>query len=410
MHFFESPENCGTGKISPKGDLAALSKSLQVRLFALKDSLEYLTKWQVLDEVTKLEWSNDNTLILCAQFKRSIIQIFHSKNFSWTGLINNGICGIGNSLFCKDSRQVLTYTLHATSITIWNLVTENTFFIRFPKFMNKGLSFSSDGRTLSIILRENNNDVIGLYDTATWIKKNTIEPKRSLADIFYLPDNTGIVGWSDSVEYFFIVFDLCGNVISSYSPNFSCLGISEVKFTKSANYMSVCGFDKKIRVFHAVSWVKFQEFCYFSGICEENALIMKETENFKLSRIENREKVTLEGLLKESQKTLYCAWSDSNSLILTVLKSLSNILWIWENNFLSLKVLIVLKNPLQGYSWNKENLAWVCGSSSVYLWKNNSVQVFSQNISNLVSIQSNDDNFLIQSKSQAIYAKLIRNR
>ena len=160
---------------------------------------------------------------------------------------------------------------------------------------------------MSILTRENNNDIISIYECETWTQAIKIPTDFSVKDIFYLSDNSGILAWSHATEYIFVVFSLQGEIISRYSSYINAPGLSYVLISKKENYIALCGYDRKIIILHHCSWVKFQELNYIQAIRNENLIIMRESEEFKEQRPEALERLKLEEIMTKSKKTLKCA-------------------------------------------------------------------------------------------------------
>ena len=406
MLFSECAESNGIGKLSPNGENLVLSKGLNVKLYELTERMRFLTKWSVLDEVTKFEWSPDGSLILCGQHKRGVVHIFNIHTFSWSAFLNNGICGISNSLFAPDSRQVLTYSILNTRITIWNLVDSKTSSLSFPKYLKKGLSFSKDGRTAAVLVRETNKDIIRIYNSIKWTVISDIDTDFSVKDILYLPDSSGIAAWSTEVEYIFVVFSLDGEELARYSPSAPAPMLSRVRFTPAGNYVALCGFNKTIQILHFISWVKYHDFNYSESLQSANNFMIRENDNFALISLEKSQLQKLQILIGKSKSTSHCLWSESQHHLLTVLESLPHMLWLWSLSKLQLEAVFVMQNSVKAVLWHGEHLVWTCGESLIYTWDQCEVQVLDQSLPSVCSLQCASKHLLLQTKSQAIYAKL----
>jgi len=58
--------------------------------------------------------------------------------------------GIENVVWAPDSGQVLAFSSFQIRITIYDLVRNDRYYIRSPKYSNKGFSFSHDGRFMAL--------------------------------------------------------------------------------------------------------------------------------------------------------------------------------------------------------------------------------------------------------------------
>lgn len=406
MLFSECAESNGLGKLSPNGSNLVLCKGLHIKLYEVAGSLRFLTKWTVLDETTMLQWSDDGELILCGQYKRGVVHIFNVHDFEWTAFLNNGICGIARSVFTKDSRQVMTWTGQSTRITIWSLTKSETFAVLFPKFLKGGYCFSHDGKKFALVTRANNKDLIEVYSSEDWEKENEFDPGFSVKDLYVMPDFSGIVTWSSEVEYMFVVFTMEGEVKIRFSPYTNAPGLSKVAFTPTGNYVSLCSYDKKIRILHFFSWVVYHTFNYYKSLQSEGLIFLKEAENFSSSSPSPSEIDKFQVLLTKPTETSHCLWNIYQTSLLTVLKSLPHILWLWDIRKSALDKVIIMKNSIKSIVWKGEEIVWTCGDSFIYIYEQNDILVYEQILPNVDKIQCCQNHLLLQNKSQAIYAKL----
>jgi hypothetical protein len=401
----EAAERCNISRLSPNGKYAALCKGLQVSLYEVGDCMTYITKWQVLDEINDIDWSPDSLLILCGQHKRGVVHVFKTDNFAWAGFINNGMCGISNSLFCRDSRQVLTFTSQSTSVIVYNLIEAKKYPISNPKYSKKGFSFSYDGKSVCLVLRESNNDIITVYNTTTWTRDLTISVDYDVSDVYYMPDNTGIVAWSSPIEYKFIVYDLQGYIIKSFILDNSVLGINKVKHTFNGSYFALCGYNHVVTILHHCSWIKVQEFKYYEAL-NTDTKVMKETSDFRLTKLDQFQIKTLKDCISKPQPTKKSCWSDSGRYFVSVLKSMPSVLWIWDRTSSQISNILILTHSLKTLVWTNDNLIWVCGENLVYKWEVNDVKVYKVGIDSINYIQASPYGIFIQSKSEGVYIKL----
>lgn len=406
MLISECAETNGTGKISPSGQFAVLSKSLQVKLYELGDTLRILTRWNVLDEVTALEWSKNSELILCQQRKRGVLQIFNTGNYSWTCTINPGVLGMSHSLISPDNRNVVTIDSQGVRLSVWNLTNCQVFNIKFPKYHNKGLSFSFDGSKLALITREKNSDFLSFYNTEDWSLINSIQSPINAGDLIYLPDSSAVILWTPSTEYNFCVFQTNGTILAKFDGNSFAPGICRVEFNES--FMAVCGMDYKLKVFHLGSWVLFHEFSYKENF-EHRVLILKESEEFRGEQVGPKEFDNVKNVIGNAGDTGFCVFGGKpgSIIVCTVLKNAPNYIWIWDCKSAVLSLVVVMRKSVKSIVWADGYLVWVCGENQVYML-NESHEVLTCSTSDilLTKIEYNSGAFLLQNKHLAVYSKL----
>lgn len=81
MNFSDLISFSGHAEFSPNSEYFAAVKGLTLTVYSTLQ-LNIISTWHVLDELSKLEWSRDSKLILCAQNKRCLVQIFSTQDLS----------------------------------------------------------------------------------------------------------------------------------------------------------------------------------------------------------------------------------------------------------------------------------------------------------------------------------------
>lgn len=80
-------------------------------------------------------------------------------------------------------------------------------FIKNPKFTDKGLSFTSNGKFMALAERENCKDSIGIYYCGDWKLMNHFQVDTiDLADLMWSHDDTAIVVWDSLIECRILVY------------------------------------------------------------------------------------------------------------------------------------------------------------------------------------------------------------
>ena len=406
MLISECAETNGTGKISPNGRFAVLSKSLRVKLYELGDTLRILSRWNVLDEVTGLEWSKNSELILVQQKKRGVLQVFSTENYSWTCTINPGVLGLSHSLISPDNRNILTIDSQCARLSVWNLTNSQVLNIKPPKYHNKGLSFSFDGSKMVQITREKNSDFVSFYNTEDWLLSHSFRSPINAGDLLYLPDSAAVVVWTPSTEYNFCVFQTNGTILAKFDGNSFAPGICRVEF--AASYMAVCGMDYSLRVFHLGSWVLFHDFSYKENF-EHRVLMLKESEEFRGEQVGVKEFEAVRNVIGNAGETGFCVFGGKvgGVIVCTVLKNSPNFIWIWDCKTASLALVVVMRKSVKSVVWADGYLVWVCGENQVYMLnENHEVLTCSTNDILLNKIEYNSGAFLLQNKHLAVYSKL----
>jgi len=70
--------------------------------------------------------------------------------------------------FSPDSRRILTVSDFNIKLTIWSLVDKQTHYLQYPKYADKGISFTSNGYFMALGERRELKDYIGVYFVGDW--------------------------------------------------------------------------------------------------------------------------------------------------------------------------------------------------------------------------------------------------
>jgi WD40 repeat protein len=165
--------------------------------------LQIVQIFTCLDAISRIEWSPDSQMLLAAQYKRALVQMFSLERPTWVCRIDEGPVGLTYARWAPDSRHVLTSSDFSLRLTIWSLVDRSSAYIRQPKFAAKGCEFSHDGRFLAVVERREYKDMIGIYATDTWeLVKHFAVDAVDLEDLAWSPDDRFIAIWDTPLEVF----------------------------------------------------------------------------------------------------------------------------------------------------------------------------------------------------------------
>ena len=121
MNFSDSiPQSNGTVDYSPNGNLIAIAKNFDVKIFDT-DGLRPLQNFTFVDVVSQIVWSPDSTLLLVVISKRNMVYVRNVYDPEWTCKIDEGMAGLLSAIWTPDSRFILTVSEFKLRMTVWDL-------------------------------------------------------------------------------------------------------------------------------------------------------------------------------------------------------------------------------------------------------------------------------------------------
>eukprot|EP00079_Xenopus_tropicalis_P037033 XP_017950804.1 PREDICTED: WD repeat-containing protein WRAP73 isoform X2 [Xenopus tropicalis] len=107
-------------KFSPNGKY--LASCVQYRL-VIRDvsTLQILQLYTCLDQIQYIEWSSDSMFILCAMYKRGLVQVWSLEQPDWHCKIDEGSAGLVSSCWSPDGRHILNTTEFHYKVLLYSL-------------------------------------------------------------------------------------------------------------------------------------------------------------------------------------------------------------------------------------------------------------------------------------------------
>ncbi|XP_007943715.1 WD repeat-containing protein WRAP73 [Orycteropus afer afer] len=354
-------------KFSPDGKY--LASCVQYRLVVRDvNTLQILQLYTCLDQIQHIEWSADSLFILCAMYKRGLVQVWSLEQPDWHCKIDEGSAGLVASCWSPDGRHILNTTEFHLRITVWSLCTKSVSYIKYPKACQQDkLHFETDTQ-----------DLVGIE---------------------WAPNGCVLAVWDTCLEYKILLYSLDGRLLSTYCAYEWSLGIKSVAWSPSSQFLAVGSYDGKVRILNHVTWKMITEFGHPATINNPKIIVYKEAEkNPKLGleglpfpplRAAARPLSTTEtkyeiASLPVSLQTLkpvtdranprigvgMLAFSSDNYFLATRNDNIPNAVWIWDVQKLRLFVVLEQLVPVRTFQWDPQQarLALCTGGSRVYLW------------------------------------------
>ncbi|KAL4433385.1 hypothetical protein ABPG74_017489 [Tetrahymena malaccensis] len=359
------------------------------------------------DIITHMEFSPDNQLILVVQSNSSTVEVKNFNDEQWICKIVDQACGLLHAVWAPDSRSIITFSdfqvfiiLKALQITekyqnifqmkatIYSLADKQQYLIKNPKYPDRGLSFSSDGKFMALAERRDIKDYIGIYYTKDWKLVNHFQvDTMDLVDIQWSKDDGSILVWDSSINYKFLVYHPSNGLIQRIQPYEYALGIKCVELSNTPNFIAIGSYDEKIRLLNTLTWKVITELEHKANIKEySNAIVYREQNSTLLNAQHLVDRTTTQFVIDESINKLPGAkqttdksqqsgvtdvtFSFNANYIASKSASFPNAVFIWEVSLLELRYIILLQNPVKGFLWshNSNNLIIYAGSNKIYFW------------------------------------------
>uniref|UniRef100_A0A3B3BCV5 WD repeat containing, antisense to TP73 n=1 Tax=Oryzias melastigma TaxID=30732 RepID=A0A3B3BCV5_ORYME len=272
--FKQSNQLC---KVSPDGKY--LATCVQYRL-VIRDinTLQILNLYTCLDQISHMEWSSDSLFILCAMYKRGLVQVWSLEQPDWHCKIDEGSIGLVSSRWSPDGRHILNTTEFHLRITVWSLCTKAVSYIKYPKACQKGLDFSRDGCYMALAERRDCKDYVSIFVCDDWHLLRHFETEtQDLSGLEWSPNGSVLAVWESCLEYKILLYSLDGRLLSTYSAYEWSLGVKSVSWSPSSQFLAIGSFDEKVRILNHITWKKVAQFEH-PAVIDNTKTVYKEIE------------------------------------------------------------------------------------------------------------------------------------
>ncbi|XP_032251058.1 WD repeat-containing protein WRAP73 isoform X2 [Phoca vitulina] len=341
-------------KFSPDGKY--LASCVQYRL-VIRDvnTLQILQLYTCLDQIQHIEWSADSLFILCAMYKRGLVQVWSLEQPEWHCRIDEGSAGLVASCWSPDGRHILNTTEFHLRITVWSLCTKSVSYIKYPKACQQGIAFTRDGRYMALAERRDCKDHVSVFVCSDWqLLRHFDTETQDLAGIEWAPNGCVLAVWDTCLE---------------------------------------------VRILNHVTWKMITEFGHPATVNNPKIVVYKEAEKnprLALGRLafpppraaagpastaESKYEIASAPVSLQTLKPVAdranprigvgaLAFSPDNYFLATRSDSVPNAVWIWDIQKLRLFVVLEQLSPVRAFQWDPQQprLALCTGGSRVYLW------------------------------------------
>ena len=388
--FKQSSQLC---KFSPSSEYLANTHQFRLIIRDVK-TLQIRAFFTCLDSINYIEWSSDSSYVLCALYKRGVIQVWSIEKTEWTCKIDHGSMGLVAARWAPDGRHILSTSEFKLRITVWSLINKCVSYIKYPKHSTKGLSFSKNGQYMAVAERKNCKDFVMIFNCDSWQVLSYIAvDTEDLAGLAFSPDSCLIAVWDSKVEYKVLIYSLDGRFVSSYSGYDSALGIKAVTWSPSNQFLVVGSYDEQVRFLNNFTWTPTYAFEHEVKISNMDVVVYQEIEK-KIVRLPWENEVNVTRSLTASQFVIQeipyqvpfvrpdpekpnpkkgvgtVLFSQDSSFMATKNDNMPNVIWIWNIRKFELDSLLVLSRPVRAMEWDPKEvrLAACSGTNKIYMW------------------------------------------
>nr|XP_056721356.1 WD repeat-containing protein WRAP73 isoform X1 [Euleptes europaea] len=386
-------------KFSPDGKY--LASGVQYRLVVRStNTLQILQLFTCLDQIQHIEWSSDSLFILCAMYKRGIVQVWSLEQPGWHCKIDEGSAGLVASCWSPDGRHILNTTEFHLRITVWSLCTKSVSYIKYPKACQQAIAFTKDGRYMALAERRDCKDYVSLFVCNDWqLLRHFDTETQDIAGIEWAPNGCVLAVWDTCLEYKILLYSLDGRLLSTYCAYEWSLGIKSVSWSPSSQFLAIGSYDEKVRILNHVTWKKISEFEHPITVASPKTVVYKETEKSPVVKMDKLpfppSKKAASSLFSTKSKyeiaelpiSLHhvkpavdranprigvgmLAFSSDNCFLATRNDNIPNAVWIWDMQKMKLFVVLEQLCPVQLFQWDpcRSRLAVCTANSRIYLW------------------------------------------
>lgn len=381
-------------KFSPDGKYLASCVSYKLIVREV-ETLQILRLYTCVDVVQHLSWSSDSAFILCAMYKRGMVQVWSVDQPDWTCKIDEGSAGLMRALWSPDGRHILTTANFNLRITVWSLVNKSVSYVRYVKNSKDCLSFSKDGKYLALGENRKCKDYISIFDVESWQMLKIFECEtEDMSSLEWSPDGRVICVADNMLWYKILIYTMDGRRLATYKAYEWALGVKKTCWSPTSQFLAVSSYDRKVRVLNHITWKSISEFEHAPNILtgtvyQEEEMrpklpggeeigsraiptIFSTQSRYGIAELPTEVPFIPPDTEKPNPKigATWMEFSPDNKFLATIDESMKSTVFIWSMQKLTLHVVLQQVSAIKAIKWDPKSsrLAVGTGNDKIYLW------------------------------------------
>ena len=371
----------------------------------MDDSLQIENVFTCPAAIDKIEWSADAAYVLCAVFKKDLVQVFAVNNPSWQCRINEGLSGLVDARWSPSSREIVTFADFQLHATVWSLVDRSSFVIKNPKHGSVGAlpgaapksrcGFSPRGDLFAVARRHDCKDSVCVFSCAggAWSKMHEfLVDTVDLEALQWSGSGSTIVVTDNALEYLALVYAVDGRLLSRYAAYENALGIKSAPlWSPDGKQLALGSYDGCVRLLNALTWKCMVEFEHSPRTVRKSAAdFVREvlTEDDALVEAAISDQALLDTRVDESgeDRRLHrvepdpakpnpkvgvgaLRFSPCGAYLASRCDEYPRAVWVWDCASLRLRAVLEFRSRVASFRWSDSSqLAVATGCSAVFVW------------------------------------------
>lgn len=375
------------GQWSPDGrHLAAAAPQHRV-LVRDAELLKLTHVFVCMDRVERLEWSPDSQLLLVEVARQGLVQLFSLADAEWQGRIEEGLAGVSRARWSPSSQDVLVVSDFQLYVAIWPLRemdgAQHPIRLRSPKYSQRGLAFSRNGRWLALLHRSGGQDSVAIYSCEeAYATISDFHVEADAADLAWTAEDRGLLLWDRPARAAHVCwFSPRGELLARVSASWL---LRSASLSPAAMFLAIAGFDGRLHVASVTGMKVVASLTHDLKVAvaeagEASVAVLREelasdgdgagpgvsaryvrlpsTASVRIpeERLVPELPVDAEGVPRQGISS--ALWSPDERFLATRHDGMPTTVWVWDLGRLALAALLLHRSPVRSCTWDHSGAA-----------------------------------------------------